>query len=129
MAPGRGTKRIQHLKAARMSKKLKGEIKKLSEADWDIDQYPDLLARIDIEEAEEQEEEQEEQEQEEEEEEEEDITDSEEDAVAIDICAFEILVEGSRVNGIFDRIHFNYQQGPDATIWTHQRRVKTACEL
>jgi len=101
---------------------------KLSEVEWDIDQHPDLLARIDMEE-EEEEEDQEEDEDEEDEEEKCEITDNEEDPVAIDVCAFDTLVEGSRVGGVFDHTHFNYQRGPEATLRTYQRRVKAAREL
>jgi len=111
-----------------MTKKLKKEIKE-SEAEWDIDQHPDLLARIDIEEEEEQGEQERQEEQEEEEEEEYEITDSGEDPVAVDICTFMTLVEGSRVDGVFDRARFNYQRGAGATVRTYQRRVKTAREL
>jgi hypothetical protein len=105
---------------------------KLSETEWDMDQHSDLLARIDMEEEVVEEvvgEDEEDDKDEEEEEKECEITDTEEDPVVINVCAFDTLMEGSRVDGVFDNAHFNYQRGPEATLYTNQRRVKAACEL
>ncbi|KAA8910123.1 hypothetical protein FN846DRAFT_939987 [Sphaerosporella brunnea] len=136
MAPGKGNKRIQQLRAAREAKRLKREKAKQQEG-LAVGLSDELHSRVNAEEEEEEENSESEDKQsikkEEQQYESTDARDSTKTPIESKSCAFETLMTKSRKLG-FDAFEdnsasLNYQRGPEPSDRTLQRKFKDAQKL
>ena len=131
MVSSKGSKQIQHLRAARLAKRLKREAKQ--EEPEEEEYLPkELVARVDVSEEEkvnDSESDSDSEDSELEDEEDCEITDSEEqEPVQANISALETLIASSQKHGAFDST-FAYQRGPEPSERTLFRRSQQEREL